>query len=360
MTRLTLKKYIARKTFKLRKGYSKSDVRHQVEVNESREKIRQNGIVRCAELFKPIFDNTKNIKDEDVILLTMGQNENKRIPYFIEYYQQLGVDHFIFIDNCSDEPMSVVIPQQSNISLWHTSDGYAKSNFGVDWMNYFNLKHGIGHWVLTVDLDEFFVFPDMENRSFKDFLYYLDKIEQVSVFAPLIDMYPKGSINTANIQPGESPLNKADHYDSSGYQVFLGKNNEIYLKGGPRLHHFCGLDLDKAPTLNKTPLIKWQANFLYMSSTHEAFPPFLNGLNPNQNESASGALLHFKFVSEIKEKAKRAIKSNNHYNNSEEYKTYLSQLEKNENLDLTNYFSKKYIDSSSLIQDGLIKTGYWL
>ena len=369
---MNLKKHLARRTFKLRKGYTPSSNQHQENMHEkalikgenwdlaSQKKARIYGVKRCRDKFNAIYDNTKNIKKGDVILLTMGKNENKRIPYFIKYYKEMGIDHLIFIDNNSDIPMQTVIKDDSMISLFHTDDCYVKSNFGVDWMNHFNQKYGVGHWVLTVDLDEFFVYPNMDERSYASFIHYLDLLGQKSVFTPLIDMYPNGSISSAEILSGESPLEKTNYYDGSGYKCYLGTHGEIYFKGGPRLHHFCYGNIDQAPTLNKNSLIKWQDNVLYLSSTHSVSPAHLNGLNPNEHEAVTGALLHFKFISEIKEKALYAIKNNNHYNGSAEYKTYLAELDANEKLSLMNEKSKKYENWKSLVESGLMKTGYWV
>lgn len=349
---MNVKLYLARKKRKIL-NFSKSRRAHRT------IKSRLSGKKRCLPHLKPIFDNTGNIKAGNKLLLTMGKNEAARIPYFLEYYTKLGIDHFFFIDNDSDIPMEDQLKGMPNVSLWHTTDSYKESQFGVDWMNVINGSYGIGHWVLTVDLDEFLVFPEMEHRTYNELLVFLDTIEQNSMFAPLVDMYPDGPISEASVPEGQSPLNYAPCFDNSGFHAITGGYEDVWLRGGPRCRVFNNGDIEKSPTLSKTPLIKWTRETLYLFSTHSAYPPEHNHIYQTGIQSPTGALLHFKFVSEIKEKAKYAVLNENHYEGSREYKMYLEALEKNEQLNLYSQCSSYYKDSESLVEAGLMGKGLW-
>ena len=341
------------------KSISKRELVEKETHRQSKAENRKKGVLRCSPFLSPVYDNTDAIKPNDKILLTMGKNETARIPYFLEYYRKLGIDHFFFIDNDSDFPMADQLEGMGDVSLWHTEDPYPKSHFGVDWMNAINGKYAVGHWVLVVDLDEFFVFPNIEDRSFSEFIDYLDNVGQLSVFAPLIDMYPNGPISNAEITIGQSPLDSASWFDGAGYSTWIGPHNEIYIKGGPRFHHFNPNDISSAPTLNKSPLIKWSEDVLCIESTHELYPTKLNRLNPDEHLAVTGCLLHFKFMSDMKEKAKYAKEHKNHYDKSREYNIYMEHLENNDNLNLTNKFTIEYTSSHSLVDVGLMKKGYW-
>lgn len=352
---MAFKKYIARKTRRFRNVDTDGGRHHQREIL----KKRITGKARCMSLLEPVQDNTRLIKPGDKLLLTMGKDEAKRIPYFLDYYRTLGIDHFFFIDNDSAIPMADQLEGMSDVSLWHTMDSYADSQYGVDWMNAINGKYATGHWTLTVDLDEFFVFPYMELRSYVELCAYLDNMHQSSMFAPLIDMYPKGSISDAVIPVGENPLHYADHFDVAGYHADHGGFEDIWLRGGPRCRVFNNNNVNSSPTLNKTPLMKWTENTLYILSTHCAYPFENNHPHPNGVSAVTGALLHFKFISEMKEKAEYAIKHKNHYEGSKEYAEYLQKLEENENLSLHSPVSAKYVNSETLIKAKLINTSLW-
>ena len=48
-------------------------------------------------------DNTGRIKPADILLVCTFRNEQIRLPYFLKYYRDLGVAHFLFIDNGSED-----------------------------------------------------------------------------------------------------------------------------------------------------------------------------------------------------------------------------------------------------------------
>ena len=307
---------------------------------------------------KPVQDNTSRIKPGDRILMTMGRDENSRLPYFLEYYRNLGIDHFLVVDNLSETPMAAVLAGQSDVSLWTTNESYAETRFGVDWMNALLSKYAVGHWTLTVDLDEFFVYPFMESRTYGELLSFLDDIEKPCLYTLLVDMYPEGPIANAHVPVGEPPLKYAAHFDRIGYYSTKGGHEDTWTRGGPRLRVFNYGDFTAAPSLNKTPLVKWHPRFAYYLSTHVAYPALLNHAHKKFHEP-TGALLHFKFVSSFREKIDQAIKLRNHYDDSQEYQKYLDQLQHSEDYSLFSPVSGKYEGPQSLIEANLMTSGCW-
>lgn len=290
--------------------------------------------------------------------MTMGRDENLRIPYFLEYYRTLGIDHFLIVDNSSETPMAEILNGQPDVSLWRTEENYQDTRYGVDWMNALLSRYADGHWTLTVDLDEFFVYPSMEQRSYGELLGYLQDAEKPSLFALLIDMYPEGPIADAHVPAGVAPLEVAPYFDRTGYYTKPGGHKDAWTRGGPRLRVFNPSDHEAAPAMNKIPLIKWQKGFAYYLSTHAAYPPVLNQAH-NSLLQPTGALLHFKFVSSFREKIDQAIRLRNHYGNSEEYEKYLRHLEESESHVLYSPVSMRYAGSHSLIEANLMTGGAW-
>lgn len=313
---------------------------------------------RSWERLKPVIDHTSRIRPGDRLLMTMGRDENPRIPYFLEYYRELGIDHFLFVDNQSETPMEEVLAGQQDVSLWHTDEGYAETRYGVDWMNAILPRHAVGHWTITVDTDEFFVYPFMETRSFSDLIGFLEDLEKPSMFTMMVDMYPEGPISSAHVPAGESPLLHAPYFDKTGCYQVKGGHEDTYVRGGPRLRAFNAGQFDSAPALNKVPLVKWDSRFAYYLSTHVAYPAFLNHAHRKHHEP-TGALLHFKFVSSFREKIDQAIRLKNHYNGSQEYQKYLDQLKESENYTLHGPISTRYEGPHSLIEANLMTPGAW-
>jgi Glycosyl transferase family 2 len=314
--------------------------------------------VRATNHLKPVYDRTHLIKPGARLLMTMGRDENSRIPYFLEYYRKLGIDHFLFVDNQSDPPMADVLANEPDISLWYTDEAYADTRYGVDWMNALLGRYAVGHWTMTVDLDEFFVYPFMEHRSYNELLAFLNDSEKPGFYTVLVDMYPEGPISSAHVPPGEAPLDHAPWFDGLGYYSMKGGHEDSWVRGGPRLRAFNPENISAAPSLNKTPLIKWHQRFAYYLSTHVAYPTILNHAHRRSHEP-TGALLHFKFVSSFREKIDHAIKHKNHYNDSSEYQKYLKHLESSENYTLHSAVSRKYEGTHSLLEANIITSGCW-
>ncbi|MFK5922831.1 MAG: glycosyltransferase family 2 protein [Verrucomicrobiota bacterium] len=310
---------------------------------------------------QPIYDRTGRIKPGDVLLLTLSRDENIRIPHFLQYYRDLGVDHFFFIDNLSIDPVADILASQEDCSLWRTDEPFEDSHWSTDWLNAILPRFAIGHWVLNVDIDEYFVFPFMETRTFRELLAHLDDLKSPSLFSLLIDMYPDGPVEDAVLKKGQHPLEVAPLFDASGYYAEAGhkEGGGVWVRGGPRLRVINRGILDGAPAMNKIPLVKWERNYVSSLGTHLMLPKFLNNGHHRHHHSPTGALLHFKFLSFFREKVRFAVESGNHYEESREYKNYQAQLDSDPELNFVGPVSGKYIDSNSLMRSNLMTAGTW-
>jgi hypothetical protein len=291
---------------------------------------------RSKKHLQPIQNHTSRIKPNDRLLIAVGKNENSRVPYFLEYYRKLGIDHFLFVDNMSNPPMADVLSGQPDVSLWRTEQDYADAGYGVDWVNALLARHAISHWVLYVDLDEFFVYPLMESRSYDELLDFHDDIEKPCMSAIQVDMYPDGDITSIHVPVGESPLSYAPFFDRDGYHQSKGNDLETCVRGGPRFRMLQEKDLAAAPLLSKTPLIRWRARFAYYKRNHVAYPPSLNTAY-QKFPLPTGALLHFKLISPA----------------------YQNHLKCTEMKSLCGSMSTRFENSQSLVGANLITPGGW-
>jgi len=144
---------------------------------------RKRRLVRCVKRrreLKPISTNTAAIRPDDVLLMSVVRNEKIRLPFFLNYYRKLGVNHFLFVDNDSDDGSLAFLRAQPDVSVWQTKTSYKKAGFGLDWSNYLLRKYAHGHWVLTVDPDEFFIYPFCDTRPISALTDWLDSCAVVS------------------------------------------------------------------------------------------------------------------------------------------------------------------------------------
>jgi hypothetical protein len=143
----------------------------------------------------------------DILLFCTLRNERVRLPFFLKYYRDLGINHFLIVDNDSDDGSANIWPEQPDVSLWWTSKhSYKRARFGVDWLNWLQMRHGHGHWCADGRSDEFLVYPFCDTRPMRrcDRLAGCKSIR--SFGAMLLDMYPKGPIDAQPYREGQDPF----------------------------------------------------------------------------------------------------------------------------------------------------------
>lgn len=293
------------------------------------------------------------------MLFCTQRNEGVRLPYFLEYYRKMGVGHFFFVDNDSDDGSLDYLADQPDVSVWSTKASYKRARFGVDWLNGLQMKFAHGHWVLTVDPDEFLVFPFCDTRPLRALTDWLDASSIKSFSAMLLDMYPKGRLDEQPYRAGQNPIDIACWFDSGNYTISRNPSfGNLWIQGGPRSRVFFPEEPAKAPALNKVPLVKWDKRYAYVSSTHMLLPRGLNQVYDEWGgEKASGVLLHAKFLDTFGDKAKEELERSQHYAGSVEYKAYAERIK--DDPQLWCKWSERYINWRQLEILGLMSKGNW-
>lgn len=304
-------------------------------------------------------DRTDQIGRGDILLFMTMRNENLRLPYFLDYYRKLGVAHFFVVDNGSDDGGREYMAAQPDASVWMTRASYKGARFGMDWLNGLLRKYGSGHWCLTVDPDEFLIYPHCDTRPLRALTDWLDASAIKSFSAMLLDMYPQGPINAQAYRTGQDPFAIAGWFDPAGYAI--RKNHtfgNLWIQGGPRARMFFANQPEQGPALNKIPLVRWEPPFAYASSTHMLLPRSLNMVyDEDGGEKASGLLLHAKFLSSFIEKSTEELDRKQHYGDSQEYRAYHAGLQ--DQADLWCHGSQQYRDWRQLEALGLMSKGNW-
>ena len=308
---------------------------------------------------KQVVDQTRLIRPDDILLYCTQRNEKVRLPYFLDYYRKMGVGHFFFVDNGSADGSLEYLSEQPDVSVWTTRASYRRSRFGADWLNWLQMKHAHGHWTLTVDPDEFLVYPFCDTRPLRALTDWLDASSIKSFSAMLLDMYPKGRLDDQPYQSGQNPIEIASWFDSGNYSLRRNsKYANLWIQGGPRMRVFFKDAPEKAPALNKIPLVKWDRRYVYVSSTHMLLPRGLNQVYDEWGgEKASGVLLHAKFLDTFGSKAKEELERGQHYAGSVEYKAYAARLQ--DDPQLWCKWSEQYINWRQLEILGLMSKGNW-
>lgn len=301
----------------------------------------------------------KGLASDAIFLISTLRNEKIRLPWFLQYYRNLGVTHFLMVDNGSTDGTLDYLRDQPDVSVWSTTASYRDSRFGMDWVMWLLRRYGHGHWCLTVDVDEFLIYPFCETRPLRALTDWLDAGGIRTFSAMMLDMYPRGRIEDQPYQEGQDPFEIAQWFDSGNYTISRNwAYGNLWIQGGPRARSFFADTPQKAPALNKIPLVKWHHSYAYVSSTHMMLPRGLNLVYDEwRGEKASGCLLHAKFLDTFAAKAAEELARGEHYADSREYRAYKEGLQNQP--EFWCKWSEKYINWRQLEILGLMSKGNW-
>ncbi len=307
-----------------------------------------------------LHDRTAAIQPNHILCLMTVRNEAVRLPFFLAHHRRLGVQQFLIVDNNSDDGTTAYLAAQPDVSLWTTPHSYKSSRFGLDWLTWLMMRHAHGHWCLTLDADEALIYPYWETRDLHALTRWLDAQGLASYGTLMLDMYPEGSLAATHYAPGADPFADLTWYDSGNYTVQVQpRMGNLWIQGGVRARCFFGTDPRRAPTLNKTPLVKWDRHYAYVNSTHALLPRQLNEVyQTSGGEKPSGILLHSKFLNIVVAKSAEEKARREHFANSTLYDSYYDSVIADPVLWCAK--SRRYDGWRGLEAAGLMSRGGWV
>ena len=270
---------------------------------------------------RPISDNRDEIRAFMVVW-----NESLRLDSTLKHYRQLGVNRFFIVDGGSTDGTLDYLAAAPDVHAFSAAggDSMALINALLD-------TFGAGHWTLTVDADEMFIYPHYEQLELPLFCRYLDYVGSEAVPCLSLDMYAASPIRDAVHHPGAPLLTTCGYFDAAPYELAQTPDCpyfEIY--GGVRGRAFAQKSR-QAPILSRVPLVRWQAGMHYLRGT--------GNITPVKVASVLAALLRFEFLSDFPERVD-------------------SGMELSEGLS-TNLYSDRSVrfeNSAQLVELGLMKS----
>ena len=322
---------------------------------------RQIRAFRRGRDLRPLSDRTCAIRRGDILCCVTLRNERIRLPWFLDYYRGLGVNHFLIVDNASNDGSGAYLAAEPDVSSWQCEASYRHAGFGIDWVNHLLARYGTGHWTLTVDPDEFLIYPFCDVRPLRALTDWLDGCGVHAFPAMLLDMYPKGGLDAQAYRAGEDPFATAAWFDAGNYTIRRDpRRDNLWIQGGPRARTFFAGSPEQAPALNKIPLVRWRRGTVFASSSHALLPRGLNRLyDAWGGERISGCLLHAKFLSGFADKVAEEAWRGEHYAGGREYRAYAQASAAAGTVGFWTSVSSEYISWRQLEILGLMSRGEW-
>tara|TARA_Y100000385_G_C13085526_1_gene636220 strand:- start:941 stop:1906 length:966 start_codon:yes stop_codon:yes gene_type:complete len=285
--------------------------------------------------------NTPPQKDS-IICLSILYNEEDFIDFFIDYYSKMGVTHFIFIDNNSEDNSQKrlkYLSEDFNIRILFTQESYKQTISGSKWINEI-LKEFKDKWIFIADLDEYVLFRD--NKTLLDLKNSMEASGTNVAQFTLIDFYPIGKkegIYDFGIDPFVNSKFYDKAIDNNDYFLDKTKDGSLVIKGGFR-HRLSEKKKAKGNTycLNKRSFFKFNFGDTHKISggTHwihpyefvrwNTFKKWEKYSNIIKYDPEMNIIAHFKFAKrDFVSFVQNRVKRNQDFNNSKEYKGYLNK-----------------------------------
>jgi len=295
----------------------------------------------------------------EIRLFIKARNESLRLPYLLKYYFSLGVDRAFVIDNYSKDDSVDYLLSQKHTHVFRTHEKLHKESL---WRNMLLQMYGLGHWCVVVDADELLVYPRCEDVSLRALCDFLEQNGYNTLNSVMLDLYADKPFRELTYAGGEDPLKIIPYFDRELYNTGLyiidgpfDENNPLINDGfiyvGPE-RIFGGVRrrmLSANPLLTAFPLVKYSSEMFLTHGKHR-----IEGRTSVAPMRA--CLLHTKFLGDFVSRVHDAVKKEQYWQRSREYKEYKRVLDAT--YDMCFYFpgSEKYVNSDQLVKIGFMKT----
>lgn len=305
---------------------------------------------RSVATLKRMDEGLIGTKKEEIRLFAVMRNEALRLPHFLRYYKNLGVNRFFLIDNGSDDGSVSLALDQKDVHVFVTHETYENHWY---WVEHLLDMYGTGHWCVVVDIDELFATP--HNISLGRLTQYLDQNQYTALHCLLLDMYADKKITETNYTQNQDPLEVLNYFDSQ-YEIdsfsFIDRKRMTNgwsksFVGGMRERVFGRTN--PRDILSKIPLFKYDSEMYLTQGMHTVYQAKIADIQ--------GVVFHTKYLFDFAEEVAEEVRREEHYSDAIRYKHYAKTLNQDKNLTFYDReISIEYTSVEQLIELGLMRT----
>lgn len=256
----------------------------------------------------------------DLAVIACTHNEMTLLPQFLAHYRQMGVKAFLIADNISDDGSLEYLADQPDVALFSVDSEYRDSHYGVVWQQTLLSNFRINRWSLIADIDELLItsLPDRPAPSLADITAKAEAEGADALRVFMLDLYPKGSLAQADMTK-DAAFDLAPYCDATPFLTNSPSNGSYgnshtwtsalrhRLIPNSRAELFVA---QKAALLRYRPWMRLSAGLHYIANAELSDRALIFG--------------HFKYHAEFLKKAQAEVYRRQHFNNAEEYRSYLA------------------------------------
>ncbi|MEF2549282.1 glycosyltransferase family 2 protein [Aurantimonas sp. E1-2-R+4] len=297
-------------------------------------------------MITPVRKLSEPLAHDDIILISVLKNAERYLPSFLAHYRSLGVKRFAFVDDRSNDDTRALLLAAPDADIYESNVDYRGASGGLVWRDLLVDRYGQDRWYVSIDCDEYLVFPGSEKRTLMDFIADIESEGLKRALAVMIDIYPDAKLSDApqHRPPDASPTVVCPLYDAEGYTIA----NEKFctaIRGGPRRRMF-GTDM----RMTKFPVIFVDRKTRFNSGSDHGPLPI------QRNYSAVHAvLLHYKFSADSIKEFRTMYEWGTHFDGGRFYKEILDHAAFGETMDFRYAQSTAFVDSEKLVAAGFIQ-----
>ena len=201
----------------------------------------------------------------EVIAIVLVRNGSYYLDTFMTYYRAMGIKHFVFMDNGSEDDTIERIMQYPDTIIDRCVLPLAEYEGLM--RAYPAETYGQERWCFYIDMDEVFDFEGRESHGIRGLTSYMEAQGQTALVAQMLEMFPKAALAEVADMPFEEVLREFRYFDISTVDRFDYHSPEIEFSALLRDNEasnsdiqFCfggvrGKVFDEACCLTKHPLI---------------------------------------------------------------------------------------------------------
>lgn len=335
-------------------------------------------------------DGTPALNSTDIVCVALAHNEGPILPHFLSHYRNLGVNHFLIVDDRSTDNTAEILAGADDVTVFSPSKDSTYKEHKRFWRAELLDQFCAGKWCIVPDLDEHLVYNRMDDLRLPEIISNLEKEGAEAVQATMVDMYCDTPFNEILYEGGPlieafplfdgpdhhfrlmSPRRFRKKYPTPDHIVIGGVRQRMFMPlhilgtswrerffrrvsslgrmSGAKESNKAALLIARAlikPRLKrqklfnqtKVPLVRWRKGLFYYNGAH--------ALSENVKISkAKMALLHYCFASGPSGFEQKAARGE-HTNGSEFYQKMLDGEQARQNSPVFEG-TKKYVSESSL------------